>query len=86
MEETQKGEGLGLLRNFSGIVKQEAERGGRNLGGEIPESWSLTVKCLEIHQEVGQEEEGKKVKMESKWSHTILPGRSSYHVALQAVL
>ena len=33
------GEALWLLR-FSGIVKQEAERGGRNLGGwgGIPES------------------------------------------------
>lgn len=34
MEERQGGKGLGLLRSFSGIVKQERVRGGRNLEGK----------------------------------------------------
>lgn len=37
------GEALWLLR-FSGIVKQEVDKGGRNLGGKIPESWRLSIK------------------------------------------
>ena len=41
------GEALWLCR-FSGTVKQEVEKGGRNLRGKIPESWRLIVKCLEI--------------------------------------
>lgn len=34
-EGRKMGEALRLLR-FAGIVKQEAERGGRNLGGKNP--------------------------------------------------
>lgn len=45
------GEALWLLR-FSGTVKQEGrkEEGtwGVGVGGTIPESWRLIVKCLEI--------------------------------------
>lgn len=43
--------------------------------GRIPDSWRLIVKCLEIPQEVRQEEEGKeKVKMESHHpSRQVLP-------------
>ena len=70
--EDRWGEALWLLR-FSGTVKQEVERGGRNLRGKIPESWRLIVKCLEIPQEVRQEEEERR---RLRWSHTILPGRS----------
>ena len=47
--EEKMGEAL-WLRRFSGTVKQEVEKGGRNLRGKIPESWRLIVKCLEIPQ------------------------------------
>lgn len=47
--EEKMGEAL-WLRRFSGTVKQEVEKEGRNLRGKIPESWRLIVKCLEIPQ------------------------------------
>lgn len=63
------------LRRFSGTVKQEVEKGGRNLRGKIPESWRLIVKCLEIPWGSQAEGRGKeKVKMESHHpSRQVLP-------------
>ena len=46
-EREKMGEALGL-RRFSGTVKQEVKKGGRNRRGKIPESCRLIVKCLEI--------------------------------------
>lgn len=54
-------------------LKQEGRKEEGTWGGEIPESWRVIVKCLEIPQEVSQEEEGRR---RLRWSHTILPGRS----------
>lgn len=42
--------------------------------GGLPESWRLIVKCLEIPQEVRQEEEG-------RWSHASFQAGLTYHVA-----
>lgn len=73
------GEALWLLR-FSGTVKPEVEKGGRNPRGgkKIPGCWRLIVKCLEIPQEGRQEEEEKR---RLRWRHTILPAGLAYHVA-----
>lgn len=52
----KRSEALGLLR--LGGRKEEGTWGESGGGGQMPESWWLTVKSLEIPQEVRQEEEG----------------------------
>lgn len=74
----KRSEALRLLR-FGWVVwdgetgrKEEGTWGGV-WGGQTPESWSLTVKCLEIPKKSGRRRERRR----SRWSHTILPGRAT---------